>query len=70
MRQSIQGGCAQQSVTKNKNLGYSETGAVGLRNDKHKDGKKGKKNSETYFLQILIILLNPTEIEHKQIFHL
>jgi hypothetical protein len=43
MRQSIEGGCAQQSVTKNKNLGYSETGAVGLRNDKHKDGKKKKK---------------------------
>ena len=43
MRQSIEGGCAQQSVTKNKNLGYSETGAVRLRNDKHKDGKKERE---------------------------
>jgi hypothetical protein len=56
MRQPIQGGCTQQSVTKNKNLGYSETGTVGLRNHKHKDGNKKCQNkrkfSKTYFPQI------------------
>jgi len=68
MRQSIQGGCTQQPATKNKNLDYSEIGAVGLRNDKHKDGKKeGKTLKHIFFKSMLIILLNLTEIECKQI---
>jgi hypothetical protein len=40
MRQSIQGGCTQQPATKNKILGCAEKDAVGLGNDKNKDGEK------------------------------
>ena len=72
MRQTVQGGCTQQSITKNKNAGYSGTGAVGLRNDKHKHRNKKcqdkQKTLQNIFSQInIIILVHPIWTEWKQI---